>query len=467
MTIRRIDLFSLLVVLLFTVFAPYSLLAQDPTDADKAAATAGYELFSVKCVACHALNSDLVGPALNGAVQRWEDAGDYKGLTGKQWMHRWIKNWTDPVKEGYPYAVELQNLKPSEMTSFVTLSDEQIDNIITYIGNPDWADTGEPEVTATTPAAGTGGGGGQYSKLFLYFLIGLLVVIALILTRVSTVLNRLVLEKEGKPVPEPVPFYKNKHLRALVTLVIVIWLGSQVVNGAIDLGRSQGYAPTQPIHYSHALHAGVLEIDCKYCHVGAADSKHAVIPSANMCMNCHKAIKQSDMKNGTKYSRGEIAKIYAAIGFNPFKGDYFENYQSIPYDTVAAIFTQWLEEDDQVTQGQKQIDAVLAQIQKPIEWVRIHNLPDYVYFNHSQHVTVAGVECQTCHGPVQEMEVMQQFAPLSMGWCLSCHRSTPINPERNDFYSTYKFHEKVTRAGNKVPITVNDIGGTECQKCHY
>ena len=101
---------------------------------------------------------------------------------------------------------------------------------------------------------------------------------------------------------------------------------------------------------------------------------------------------------------------------------------------------------------------------KPIEWVRVHNLPDLAYFNHSQHTQVGGIECQTCHGPIQEMDVVYQYSPLTMGWCIDCHRETPLNTEGNGYYDKLvEIHE----ASSKGAFTVSSNGGTECSKCHY
>ena len=463
MTTYRSYFLSFLLLLSSLVLVTQPTYAQDgeAAGADKETAIAGKKLFTQQCGACHKLNAKMIGPALGGVVERWDEAGEYEGVAGTQWLRRWIKNWQDPVNAGYPYAVNMQNYDASAMNAFPTLADADIDKILTYIQNPDLAEEEKKDDVAVAPVAS---GGGEYTELFLYVLVGMLVIITLILLRVSNVLNRLVAEKEGEELPEPVAFYKNKKLHATIALVLVLWLGSEVVNGAIDLGRQQGYAPTQPIKFSHELHAGINKVDCKYCHVGAAKGKQSVIPSANICMNCHKGV-QSGEKYG-KYGRREISKIYASIGFNPAELKYFENYEDMPYDTVAAIFTKWLEEDE-VKHTSKEIDEVLAQIQKPIEWVRIHNLPDHVYFNHSQHVVVGGVECQTCHGPVETMEVLAQHAPLSMGWCLSCHRENEVNFNGNAFYDSYEqFHEDLD---NKkfTKVTVEKIGGTECQKCHY
>ncbi|MEX2590812.1 MAG: cytochrome c3 family protein, partial [Chitinophagales bacterium] len=290
----------------------------------------------------------------------------------------------------------------------------------------------------------------------------LLLLIALILLRVSNVLNRMVLEKEGEEIPAPVPFYKNKKLITTIVLLLFIYVGNNIVNSAIDLGRQQGYAPAQPIKFSHKLHAGLNQIDCQYCHSGADQSKHSNIPSANVCMNCHKGVQ-----NGPEHGRKEIAKIYAAIGWNPGKLSFIDDYASMPKEEARELYKQWLSDDSEKDYSKADVDEVLAQVQEPIEWVRIHNLPDHVYFNHSQHVNAGDVECQTCHGAVEEMDVLHQNAPLSMGWCISCHRETPVEFARNDYYKTYKkFHDQI-KEGNVSKVTVEMIGGTECQKCHY
>jgi hypothetical protein len=246
--------------------------------------------------------------------------------------------------------------------------------------------------------------------------------------RQTNKLERFVQEKKGEEIASEKNILQNilnkKTLSALVVIGIV-FLGFNIVKGAIDLGRSQGYAPEQPIKFSHAIHAGQNKIDCQYCHTGVEKSKHAVIPSATVCMNCHKYVQE-----GPQYGTTEIAKIYEHTGWNPDQGAFVKP-------------------------------------PKPLEWVKIHNLPDHVYFNHAQHVKVGGIECQTCHGNIQEMEVVQQFAPLSMGWCVNCHRQSEVQFANNDYYSIFeKFHDDLQK-GKKAKVTVEDIGGTECAKCHY
>jgi hypothetical protein len=193
----------------------------------------------------------------------------------------------------------------------------------------------------------------------------------------------------------------------IITLAILL-LGKATIDGLYGIGIHQGYAPTQPIAFSHKLHAGDYQIDCNYCHTGVYKGKGATIPAANICMNCHNAIKQSSP---------EIQKIYRAI-----------------------------EKDE------------------PIQWVRVHNLPDFAYFNHSQHTNVGGLDCTNCHGEVATMEVIQQKSSLTMGWCIDCHRKTDVNSEGNAYYDNLiEIHKK----DHKEPLKVKDIGGLECSQCHY
>jgi len=256
------------------------------------------------------------------------------------------------------------------------------------------------------------------------------------LLQVNSNLRKLADERDGMPVEAAVPFYKNKTYLALTTVILFIVAGVYISKGAVGLGRSKDYQPEQPIYYSHKVHAGVNQINCLYCHGGAQEGKHANIPSVNVCMNCHMAINEykgeplytADGKevNGTN----EIKKLYEYAGFTPGQ----------PWDPSKA---------------------------KPIEWIKIHNLPDHVYFNHAQHVKAGQVACQTCHGEIQNMGEVKQFSDLSMGWCINCHRETKVQFKDNGFYSIYeKFHEDM-KNGKMDSVTVEMIGGTECQKCHY
>ncbi len=248
---------------------------------------------------------------------------------------------------------------------------------------------------------------------------------------------------EGIHRPEPVPFFKNKVYIAMLALVFFAVAGYYFSKAAIGFGRQKDYQPEQPIFYSHKVHAGINQINCQYCHSSVTESKHASIPSVNVCMNCHKAIntyegpqlytEEGKEINGT----AEIAKLYAAAGFDPKNS------------------AKW--------------NASMA---KPIEWVKIHNLPDHVYFNHSQHVKAGKVQCQSCHGEITAMDEVKQVSELSMGWCVNCHRETKVDfnytdSTGNKFYSIYeKFHNDI-KNHKMDSVTVEKIGGLECQKCHY
>lgn len=463
MTIKK-PVFQIFSILLLSLLSLGVYAQDDASSGPSEAAVAGEKIFKSNCASCHKVKGNLIGPALLGAPQRWEENGAFEDQDGREWLYKWIRNSSEVIGSGHPYANQLfEEWNKSVMTAFPNLSNEDIDNVLAYV---EYEGNKAPEQEATASSDGAGGavsgGAGKYTELFLYILLALLIVIALILLRVSNVLNRMVLEKDGEEIPVPVPFYKNKKLITTIALLLFIYVGNNIVNSAIDLGRQQGYAPVQPIKFSHKLHAGLNQVDCQYCHQGAAESKHSNIPSVNTCMNCHKGVQ-----NGPEHGRKEITKIYATIGWNPSKLSFIDDYESMPKEEARALYAEWLNSDTEKEYSKSDVEEVLAQVQEPVEWVRIHNLPDHVYFNHSQHVTAGNVECQTCHGAVEEMDVLHQHAPLSMGWCISCHRETPVEFARNDYYKTYKkFHDQI-KEGEISKVTVEMIGGTECQKCHY
>jgi mono/diheme cytochrome c family protein len=418
----------LLLVTLITLFpvsvqAAYTVPTLDIADAaTKARIEEGKKLFKANCASCHKVDQKMTGPALKDVWTRWESQAK---------LISWVKNSAALIASGDPYAVKIFNeYNKSAMSVFPQLSDEQVISIIDYYVQAEGAgllsDTPKKDNTGGGEGATTTSGGG--SKWTLAALIGFLLIIAYGLWSVTSRLDQFVQEKNGENVTEKKSItdtiFNRKNLSAAV-IIGVIALGFNIVNGAIDLGRSQGYKPEQPIKFSHALHAGQNKIECQYCHSGVEKSRHAVIPSVSVCMNCHKYVVQ-----GPKHGKTEIAKIYEYAGWDPEKSDF----------TNAP---------------------------KPIEWVKIHNLPDHVYFNHAQHVKVGGVACQTCHGNVQEMEVVEQYAPLSMGWCINCHRQTEVQFADNKYYSIFeKYHDEI-KAGKRSKVTVEHIGGTECQKCHY
>lgn len=461
----------ILLLLLGFVFAAPSAVAQDDasSETDCELWQQGKDLFRANCASCHHPVNDMTGPALAGSLDRWEADGDYDGIDGKEWLYRWIKNNTEVLESGHPYANDLYNeWDQGVMNLFPTLTESDIDAILYYVDRSTECGVAPP-VTADAEDAAPAGSGFPI-QIFLLLVVGALLVLLLILLRVNTVLRRMEAKKNGIELAPAVPIWKNRKLAVLVVLVGVVFLGYVTMDGAINIGRQQGYQPEQPIKFSHELHAGLDQIDCQYCHYGANESKHSNIPSVNTCMNCHKVIQE-----GPNHGRTEIAKIYAANGYDPIDGSYLDT-ESVSKSDLKSIFTEYLEKDYEETElgtdeVRSAIDEALAaamkMYDKPVEWIRIHNLPDHVYFNHAQHVNAGNVECQTCHGPVEEMEVLYQHAPLSMGWCINCHRETAVDFANNDYYSVYeRFHEELA-SGEMDKVTVEDVGGTECQKCHY
>lgn len=386
----------------------------------------GEALFKANCASCHKPLEAYVGPPLKGAREREPEKG---------WVYKWIANTTTMVNTD-PYAKKLKaDHGGVVMTPFPDLSKEDIDAIL------DWADKYQaPGTTATTPNGQPAAP--KSDNTVLYGLLTLVLgIIGLILLQVNSNLKKLTDEKDGIKSPPNVPFYRNKTYLLLITIVLFVFAGYWLVEGAMGLGRQQGYQPDQPIYFVHKVHAGVNQISCLYCHGGAQDSKHATIPAVNVCMNCHMAVKEYTGEpilrdDGTTVNANdEIKKLYSYAGWNP---------DTKKYDKPG----------------------------KPIEWVQIHNLPDFVYFNHSQHVKVGQIACQTCHGEIQNMVQVKQFAELSMGWCVNCHRSTNVQfndgqGHGNKFYSIYeKFHQDI-KDKKYDSVTVQMIGGTECGKCHY
>ena len=389
----------------------------------------GQALFNQNCGACHAINKTLTGPALAGVESRWPT---------KELLHLWIKNWNKAVASGDAYAKSMAASTPNVMNTFENLADAEIDAILAYIAK---APAPAPAGTAATEDTGTKYDESDNSILYGVLTL-ILAVIALILLQVNSNLRKLTDDKQGIPAQEPIPFYRNKSYITFLTLILFVVGGYFTVTGAIALGRSKGYQPEQPIYYSHKVHAGKNQISCLYCHGGAFEGKHANIPSVNTCMNCHMTINEYA---GAKLYRedgkevdgsAEIQKLYEYAGWDP----------------TARVYKN---------------------TGKPVEWIKIHNLPDHVYFNHSQHTVAGKVQCQTCHGNIQEMDEVKQFAELSMGWCVNCHRETKVDfgdstgTGGNKFYSIYEKYHNEIKSKKRDSVTVSDIGGIECQKCHY
>jgi mono/diheme cytochrome c family protein len=390
----------------------------------------GEAIFKGRCSSCHLVQGKRIGPELKGISERREEA----------WLLKWIKNAPSMIAAGDPIGLELDAQYPaSTMTAFPDLTEDNIKNILAYV-------KAEEEKLAAGPAAGGPGGAGAQassdaSNLMLVGLAAIIVlafVVILVLNRVIRTLERVIannqhLIQQQAEGAASAPGYlavaqrlvKNKKLVFFSVLMLVALLGSLGWKSMWNVGVHQGYQPVQPIKFSHQLHAGVNQIDCQYCHGGAYKSKNASIPSANVCMNCHQGVTGSEQYGGQ--TSPEIAKIYKALDYNPETGEYGNN-------------------------------------PRPIEWVRIHNLPDFAYFNHSQHVVVAGVECETCHGPINTMEEVYQYSPLTMKWCVDCHQNTSVNTDNAYYDRLIEAHDKLKK-GEKMTAAM--IGGLECGKCHY
>ena len=403
-----------------------------PLLAQEADLAKGKSLFNANCAACHQLDKKMTGPALRYVETRLsEDEG-----LDRDWLNAWIRNSAAVIKSGDAYANKIYNeYNGAAMTAFPQLSDEDISNILAYTAQ----DKATPAVAAVTTQAPTSTEGGLSKDIILGALAILFTLLALGLFLVNKTLRRFAVANEVE-IQEAVKhpslwkaFIKNQFL-LLVTAIFFLLSSAYFVYGYfMQIGIDQGYEPIQPIHYSHKIHAGDNGIDCKYCHSSARVSKHSGIPSLNVCMNCHKSIYEVAPSTATEeYSKefydGEIQKLYDAVG----------------WDDAEQKYT-----------GKT----------KPVKWVRIHNLPDFAYFNHSQHVSVAGLECQTCHGPVEEMEIMYQYSPLTMGWCINCHRETNVKVKDNGYYE--KIHEALSKKYGVEQLTAAQMGGLECGKCHY
>jgi mono/diheme cytochrome c family protein len=390
-------------------------------------AVAGKALFNANCAACHALDKKMTGPALRGVT----------GRHAKDWFYGWIANSSAMIKAGDADAVKLFNENnKSVMTAFPQLSKQDVDNILAYTSEPKpEAPKGMVAANGGLKAEGDGSGISNNVILGALALVMLMLVIMLffvnnVLTKVAKANGIEVAEKEAT-LPIWKAFARNQFLVFVTSVFLLLASGYFVYGWMMQVGVDQDYEPIQPIHYSHRIHAGSNGIDCKYCHSAARVSKNAGIPSLNVCMNCHKNISEvSDTTATPEHSKAfydaQIKKLYDAVGWD------------------GAKYT-----------GKT----------KPVKWVRIHNLPDFAYFNHSQHVTVAGIECQKCHGPVQTYEIQKQFAPLTMGWCIKCHRETDVKMEGNAYYD--KIHAELSKKYGVDKLTAAQMGGLECGKCHY
>ncbi len=426
------NLFKKLPGLLVAAFVVAFTFASLPVSADSNAVgnpEAGSKIFKQYCAVCHSTGTNkIVGPGLEGVTSRVPQPA-------AEWMHKWIKNNAALLKtDTYAQKIFADNGKVSMTVFDGTLTDAQIDDVIAFLANPpkeeETASTSAAQgATAATPANNEDEG--THTTIILLIVIVTLLILSLVLRSVRKTLQGAVNKLKGVAAPADRTLWQDtKHWIAthkvatacinLFLVALFLVYGWQYLWG-IDV--TPGYHPSQPINFSHQVHAGTNSIACIYCHSGAEKGKVAGIPTLNVCMNCHKGIQGSN----PEYKK-EISKIYYAVGWDASKGAY-------------------------------------SNPTHPVEWNRVHSLPDFAYFNHSQHVVVGKLQCQKCHGAVETFTTDQQFAPLTMGWCIDCHRQTPVHMDSNGYYA--KLHQALMTKYPGKTITEADMGGLECGKCHY
>ena len=397
-------------------------------DVDEARQKEGKKLFKSLCASCHKLDKKLVGPALAGIEDKRTN----------EWLKAWIKDNAALRASGDKDAIAIfEEYNGSNMTAFPQLTDQNVDDILYY------TTVGELKKAPVAGAEVTGQPQGDQAPQWLIYILAAAIVVAFLI--IGSLL-KTISELKGAPKTPGLMgqtaelwegIKRNTFLKVLTVIFGALVAAYFLFGTLFKVGVDTGYQPIQPIAFSHKIHAGDNKIDCQYCHSSAKHSKTSGIPSVNVCMNCHKNI--SEVADDTKVVMDdhtlvkadldkEIAKIYEAAGWDPDKLEYTGNT-------------------------------------KPIKWVRVHNLPDFAYFNHSQHVTVGGVACQKCHGPVEEMEEVYQHSPLTMGWCIDCHKETKVDLKGNEYYA--KIHEELAKKYGVEQVTIAQLGGKECGKCHY
>lgn len=436
-SIRLIFVFSLLLFLF-----PASLFAQ------------GEGLFKAKCATCHQPHKNGTGPKLFEARKRWADAGEGDLIIS------WVKNNAQLRASGKSARAKaiFEEYKGSVMTAFTDLKDAEVISILDWVdAQPDPASVaapgpGGPTDSAVDPATEEEGG-----DMWMWIIISVLFVI--IILSVGGVRRQLKISVGESSAEDDQTYlsefktwaWKYRLPVGLGVLVIIISLIVTVFQGLGRINVVENYQPSQPIAFPHDKHAGVNGIDCKYCHNSVTKSKSAGIPTVNVCMNCHKQISG----DGKPYA-AEVKKIYAAAGWDP---------------TGPGRYT-----------GKT----------KPIVWNKVHVLPDHVYFNHSQHVVVGGIDCKQCHGDMTKMTEAVKVQPvaelnkiegnvklskptLTMGWCIECHgaKGVSLGDGKNGYYDEIhkrlrdndkSLYKKYLKDGK---VSVSELGGWECAKCHY
>jgi len=385
-------------------------------------------------------------------------------------MVKWIQNPQAAAATGDPY---IKGLVDKYVPTFgwmagQAVSEAEIKDILTYV---------KSAANAAAPAGGAvvnkcmtleeiaaEKAENEESDGTVWFIIigSILAIIAVTAANISKSLKNAINEREGLPPVVEMSYWQsskswmwaNRKFVSVIGLFLFCYFAVVGYKSLMDIGVYDGYTPDQPIWFSHAIHNCQNEIDCNYCHSSAVKSKHAGIPSVNVCMNCHKGIKK-----GAITGTAEIQKIYDAIGFDPTSGAYIQGYE-----------------------------------QKPIVWNKVNNLPDHVYFNHSTHVSVGKVDCKNCHGPqnmytvghvptAEEINSQEDVVglvklekrPFTMGWCLECHNKKEVDMAGSAYYQQMHERYKASEVGQRTlreimedgSATVRELGGWECGKCHY
>jgi cytochrome c2 len=442
---------SLLITFLFVIILSASFYSQD-----------GEKLFKANCASCHNPVKNATGPKMQGVLQKWQDAGE------GELIYKWVQNPSELYNSGKSkMAKAIWDWSPTAMTPQGHLSREEVESIFTYVDNyaPPVAAVGGGAIDLVS------GGDSQESDTYWWWIISAILVFVLFaIFGVRRELTAAIAVKEGKEIDFKRTFavsarewfIKNWLVTKILIVSVALFSGVELFGRAYQLGVINDYQPSQPIAYSHKLHAGQMGIECKYCHHSAEKSKHAGIPSVNVCMNCHAIVHE-----GPQYGTEEIDKIHTAAGYNKNKQAY-------------------------------NLDEFGERVEDPLVWNKAHNLPDHVFFSHSQHVhpNTANIDCRQCHGPVQtytlgkvssteevnayastdegmEKGIIQLTKPLlTMGWCIECHNKKEIDLTSSGYYED--IHERLKSnadVNNKIfeddKVTVKELGGWECAKCHY
>ena len=439
-----------LIIVVSLIFCKLNAIGQD-----------GEKLFKANCASCHHPIKNATGPKLQGALQKWQDAGE------EDLIYKWVANPTELYNSGKSkMAKAIWDYSPTAMTPQGHLSREEVEAVFAY-------------VDAYAPPVVAGGGADELvldldkedPNTFWWWVIAAILIFTLFaISGVKRELSNAIAVKDGIEINSKQTFVtdfrlwivKNWFVTTILILATALFLGVEIFGRAFQLGVFSDYQPSQPVAYSHKLHAGKMAIECKYCHHSAEKSKHAGIPSVNVCMNCHALVHE-----GPQYGTEEIGKIHKAAGYNKLKQGY-------------------------------NLDQFGNRIEEPLVWNKAHNLPDHVFFSHAQHVhpNTANIDCRQCHGPVQtytlgkvsSIEEVNAYAEtdegmekgiiklskplLTMGWCIECHNKKEIDLTSSGYYED--IHERLkSRAdiNNKIldddKVTVKELGGWECAKCHY